>query len=94
MTKTTRPIIRIHNIETDEVIDREMNDTEFAVYEADQVAYQAKLAEAETKATAKAAAESKLAALGLTTDDLRALGLQPINEALALCSWYTVKRSN
>ena len=28
-----------------------------------------------TKATAKAAAESKLAALGLTTDDLRALGL-------------------
>ena len=33
-------------------------------------------AQAETaKATAKAAAESKLAALGLTTDDLRALGL-------------------
>lgn len=28
-----------------------------------------------TKATAKAAAESKLAALGLTTNDLRALGL-------------------
>jgi len=27
------------------------------------------------KATAKASAESKLAALGLTTDDLRALGL-------------------
>jgi hypothetical protein len=27
------------------------------------------------KATAKAAAEAKLAALGLTTDDLRALGL-------------------
>jgi len=33
-------------------------------------------AEAETsKAQAKATAESKLAALGLTTDDLRALGL-------------------
>jgi len=28
-----------------------------------------------TKATAKATAEGKLAALGLTTDDLRALGL-------------------
>jgi len=28
-----------------------------------------------TKATAKAAAQGKLAALGLTTDDLRALGL-------------------
>ena len=32
-------------------------------------------AEAEAKAQAKAAAESKLTALGLTTDDLRALGL-------------------
>jgi len=31
--------------------------------------------EAELKAQAKAAAEGKLAALGLTTDDLRALGL-------------------
>lgn len=33
-------------------------------------------AEAEAKAQAKATAEGKLAALGLTTDDLRALGLQ------------------
>jgi hypothetical protein len=33
------------------------------------------LAEADTKAQAKATAEGKLAALGLTTDDLRALGL-------------------
>jgi hypothetical protein len=32
-------------------------------------------AEAEAKAQAKATAEGKLAALGLTTDDLRALGL-------------------
>jgi hypothetical protein len=31
--------------------------------------------EAEAKATAKAAAEAKLEALGLTTDDLKALGL-------------------
>jgi hypothetical protein len=33
------------------------------------------LSEAEAKAQAKAQAEGKLAALGLTTDDLRALGL-------------------
>jgi len=33
------------------------------------------ITEAEAKAQAKATAESKLAALGLTTDDLRALGL-------------------
>ncbi len=32
-------------------------------------------AEAQAKAQAKATAEGKLAALGLTTDDLRALGL-------------------
>ena len=32
-------------------------------------------AEAEAKAQAKATAEGKFAALGLTTDDLRALGL-------------------
>ncbi len=38
--------------------------------EADQ-----RQAEAEAKAQAKATAEGKLAALGLTTDDLRALGL-------------------
>ena len=94
MTKSTRPTIRVHNTETDEVIDREMNDTEFAAYEIDQANYQAELAAAQAKATAKAAAEGKLAALGLTTDDLRALGLQPVNEALALCSWYTVKRSD
>jgi hypothetical protein len=35
----------------------------------------AEQAEAEAKAQAKATAEGKLAALGLTTDDLRALGL-------------------
>ncbi len=33
------------------------------------------IAEAEAKANAKATAEGKLAALGLTTNDLRALGL-------------------
>ena len=33
------------------------------------------ITEAEAKAQAKATAEGKLAALGLTTDDLRALGL-------------------
>ena len=35
----------------------------------------AQQAETEAKATAKATAEGKLSALGLTTDDLRALGL-------------------
>jgi hypothetical protein len=71
----TRPIIRIHDLATDEVIDREMNDAEYAQHLKDVAKEEARLAEVEAKADAKAAAEGKLAALGLTTDDLRALGL-------------------
>jgi len=41
----------------------------------DAIAAHIAIDEAEAKADAKAAAEGKLAALGLTTDDLRALGL-------------------
>ena len=71
----TKPIIRIHNTQTDEVIDREMNDAEYAQHLQKLEAKVIKDAEAEAKAQAKIAAEGKLAALGLTTDDLRALGL-------------------
>ena len=71
----TKPIIRIHNAETNEIIDREMTNTEFAQYEIDQANAVAEKAEVEAKAQAKATAEGKLAALGLTTNDLRALGL-------------------
>ncbi len=71
----SRPITTIHNIETDKIETREMNDAEFLIYEE----IQAELAlEAEAKAKAeadKAAAQAKLAALGLTADDLKALGL-------------------
>ena len=65
----------IVNIETGEIIERELNKEELAQNAKDLYASEAKQAEAEAKAVAKAAAESKLAALGLTTDDLRALGL-------------------
>ncbi len=71
----TKPTIRLHDIATDEIVDREMTDAEFAQYEIDQANAVAEKAEVEAKAQAKAAAEGKLAALGLTTDDLRALGL-------------------
>jgi hypothetical protein len=70
----TKPMVRIYTSQ-DEYIDREMNAAEFAQYKIDQADYEAKQAEAEAKAQAKAIAEGKLAALGLTTDDLRALGL-------------------
>jgi hypothetical protein len=70
----SRPIIRIHNAETNEIIDREMNEQEYAVYEKD-LELSAKIAEEKTEAiAAKAAAEAKLEALGLTPEDLKALG--------------------
>jgi len=71
----TKPIIRIHNAETDEVIDREMTNAEFAKYKADQVEAETKAAEVEARAIAKAAAQAELSALGLTVEDLTALGL-------------------
>jgi hypothetical protein len=71
----TKPMVRIHNIETDEIIDREMNDAEFAQYQIDQAANQERQAESEAKAEAKITAQAKLAALGLTVEDLQALGL-------------------
>ena len=71
----TKPMVREHNVETNEVNDREMTDAEFAEYEERQ-AVDAKEAKAKAKAEAdKIAAQEKLAALGLTADDLKALGL-------------------
>ena len=65
-----RPIIRIHNTETDEVIDREMNDQEFAAYEANQAAQAAAQAEAEAKAATRAAL---LTRLGITAEEAQLL---------------------
>ena len=72
MAKTTsiRPMVKIHNAETNEVIEREMNDAEFAQYEADQAA-QAVADAAKAKAEADKAA--LLARLGLTEDELKTI---------------------
>jgi hypothetical protein len=71
--------IQIINVETDEVIIREMTDEEQAIRNAEVAEYNAKIAaeaaEVEAAKLAKEAAQAKLAALGLTTDDLKALGL-------------------
>jgi hypothetical protein len=70
----TNPTITIHNAETGEVIERKMNAEELAWFNAVNAPYQP--TEEEAKAAAdKATAEAKLAKLGLTTDDLKALGL-------------------
>ena len=61
----TRPMVRIHDLSTNEVIDREMNDAEFTQYETDQAATAAQ--------AAKESANAKLAALGLTAEEIAAL---------------------
>lgn len=70
MAKTSRPMVRIHNSETNEVIDREMNDAEFAQFEADKAEMKA-FEEAKAKAEADKAA--LLARLGLTEDELKTI---------------------
>jgi len=70
MAKTTRPMIRIHNQETDEIVDREMNNAEFAQYQAIEQAESIKQAEIETKAAEKQAILDKL---GLTADEAKLL---------------------
>lgn len=70
MAKSTRPMVRIHNVETNEVIDREMNDQEFAAFEAEQAAQAVKQTETQARATAKAAL---LAQLGITEEQAKLL---------------------
>jgi hypothetical protein len=71
----TRPIIRIHDTAKDEVLDREMTVSEFEQYKVKHAEFVARQAETEAKAEVKAAAQAKLAALGLTVQELQALGL-------------------
>ena len=66
MTNSTRPMVRIHDLATNDVIDREMNDAEFAQHEIDVADYKAKKAEAEAQATAKAALLNRL---GVTAEE-------------------------
>jgi len=66
----SRPIIRIHDLATDEIIDREMTDAEYEQYLIFQAEDQAKQAEAEAKATARQALLDKL---GITADEAKLL---------------------
>jgi hypothetical protein len=66
----TNPTIKIHNVETDEVIEREMTAEEFAKWEADQAAEATRRAAEAQKAAEKAALLTKL---GITEDEARLL---------------------
>jgi hypothetical protein len=66
MTKSTKPMIRIHNIETDEVIEREMNDIEFAQHQKDVAEWSAERAAKIAKENAR---QEILDRLGITADE-------------------------
>ena len=62
--------IKIHNLETDEVIERAMNSEELAQYQIDQAKAQAK---AQAEAEAQAKRQALLDKLGITEDEARLL---------------------
>jgi len=66
----SRPTIFVHDISTDTVIDREMNDAEFADYQAQQSANATRQADVEAAAAAKAALLTKL---GITEEEAKLL---------------------
>ena len=68
-------MVKEHNVETGIVIEREMNAEELKQYENDQKESQEIATKQAQAKAAKEAAQAKLAALGLTTEDLKALGL-------------------
>ena len=70
MAKNPKPIIRIHNIETDEIIDREMTAAEYAEWQLTQPNEEALEAEIIAKANAKTALFERI---GLTADELKTI---------------------
>ena len=68
-----KPIVVFHDVKTNEIIEREMNNKEFAQWELDQAAEAARQVEQDAKAAAKDSALTKLQALGLTEDEIKAL---------------------
>jgi hypothetical protein len=63
----------IHNVESGEIIDRDMTTAELTQHKKDVELGKAELQAKKDKAEAKASAEAKLAALGLTADEIAAL---------------------
>ena len=63
-------MVRIHDLATEEVIDREMNDTEYVAYQAEQTARQVVQAELAAKESARQALLTKL---GITAEEAQLL---------------------
>ncbi len=74
--KKESPTLRTGSDETGYIeLSLEQYEAQIAEWADARLAKEAKVAEVQAKATAKAAAQAKLAALGLTLEDLQALGL-------------------
>jgi hypothetical protein len=71
----TKPTIKIVNAETGDEVIREMNAEELNQLELDKARVALKNQEQEQLLVAKELVQAKLAALGLTKDDFKALGL-------------------
>lgn len=63
-------MVRIHNAETDEILDREMTDEEFAQHELDQESIAALKAQNEALELTRESKKAKLLALGLTEQEI------------------------
>jgi len=69
----SKPIIKIHNTATDEVIEREMTEEEHEHYKKSIAEGERQKQERENKINARESALAKLAALGLTEEEIAAL---------------------
>jgi hypothetical protein len=65
-----KPMVRTHDTETDQIIEREMNDQEFADHEAKLIELNAEKLAKEAKATERTAL---LAKLGISEDEAKLL---------------------
>jgi len=70
---TNKPKIADHNTQTNEIIVREMTTAEYEQYQIDVANMQAENAKFDAYVAAKESAIAKLAALGLTEDEAKAI---------------------
>lgn len=69
----TKLMIRIHDLETNEIIDREMTDAEFQKYQDNKAQSDILNNQKAAVEAAKVSALAKLAALGLTPEEISAI---------------------
>lgn len=69
----SKPMIRIHDLINDKIIDREMNDEELEQLQISINSHAQAMAEMEAKDNVRQSALAKLAALGLTEEEIAAL---------------------